>query len=1037
MKSRTIPVSLAATAVLLFAVSSPVCAETYSLQTYAYVQSYGCNGVDTGYYATDTTKFVVDFEFTDVSSKSWLIGAGHNTHKQCHAIYLNGNKQLAWTTRGQHWVATWNASSYKIAGSSIKDKRLVQTIASAGNTKTEVTTNLKYYDGSVEDITWHLVGNADNLTSTGPSDITTYLFCGNGDLGAGGGEKATAKIYSFEADDDCTSGVPAVFFAPAQNEGAAGFVNIIDGTFHGECCKEGVTTALSYSDGIGRASDYKWENGVLFAKFYAYSEDSVKGRVKLGSDDSGVGETSVWIARGASVTLSAIPCDGYVFTGWKGDTRAIVSGTASDASVSVTSDRAAQLLATFARTTTTARRAFDVGDYAQSGEDALLLQLDGIRNAEGGAHETSPAAWCDLANGTTVVANNGTPAFSGDAWVADAKTSFSLSSEAVKEAFANKSFTLEMFISHPPISDGYAYWIYSGNPDNRQLTAELRWPNSHNPLLEGVQWREPNSWRNANAVPAGSITAWNTRQHIAIVCDENGATTYCNGKWLHHTDGGSMDPTMSTITIGADLYGTNPLRDGAEISAIRMTARALSKDEIAYNAAIDAKRFLAGEAAAANEEANVIVESSATIDALDALNADLCGRYVAESGDVFKAPPVVFINGVGYKLEGYTLETWDEANAAWGEPVEYNGGTAYTATGDGKVRLTWQWRRVLRSDAGPISAYAQSSSDMLLHLDGILNAGSGSAHETAPTAWIDLVGGTAVAANGAPVFSEDAWVADGVSFFQTASDAVKNALAAKNFTLELIISHPGGQKTDDYGNYVYIGSDETNKRQLIVDLRQPNSENPLIQGVQYRESGWKSRSQLATSSVCKWKTRQYVSVVCDATGATTYCDGTQIHHTDGGSLEPSLSDITIGATQTGTSQLNPNAEICAVRMTKRALTSEELAHNQAVDHVRFTPDVIVVNGEVGETGVKGVSSLPSGRYDIEADSWAFTAEDIKVDGHIYNPRLTVETLINGEWANKRRFWTDSYTVDKSAIGESRIRLTWTWEVSKGFRVIVR
>jgi hypothetical protein len=46
------------------------------------------------------------------------------------------------------------------------------------------------------------------------------------------------------------------------------------------------------------------------------------------------------------------------------------------------------------------------------------------------------------------------------------------------------------------------------------------------------------------------------------------------------------------------------------------------------------------------------------------------------------------------------------------------------------------------------------------------------------------------------------------------------------------------------------------------------------------------------------------------------------------------------------------------------------------------------------------------------------------------PRLLVETWdeATGEWVadTTRPVWTESYTIDKAALGDSRIRLTWTW-----------
>lgn len=44
-------------------------------------------------------------------------------------------------------------------------------------------------------------------------------------------------------------------------------------------------------------------------------------------------------------------------------------------------------------------------------------------------------------------------------------------------------------------------------------------------------------------------------------------------------------------------------------------------------------------------------------------------------------------------------------------------------------------------------------------------------------------------------------------------------------------------------------------------------------------------------------------------------------------------------------------------------------------------------------------------------------------------------LTDGEWVQTAKLWTDSYTVDKAALGSSRIRLTWTWKVPVGTTII--
>ena len=70
-------------------------------------------------------------------------------------------------------------------------------------------------------------------------------------------------------------------------------------------------------------------------------------------------------------------------------------------------------------------------------------------------------------------------------------------------------------------------------------------------------------------------------------------------------------------------------------------------------------------------------------------------------------------------------------------------------------------------------------------------------------------------------------------------------------------------------------------------------------------------------------------------------------------------------------------------------------------------------------------------------TWTLTSGDAVVGVRHYSPRVTVETLVNGEWVAGRTMNRSAYTVDKAAIGDGRIRVTWTWDVSPGFLIIVR
>ena len=114
--------------------------------------------------------------------------------------------------------------------------------------------------------------------------------------------------------------------------------------------------------------------------------DGLGGTVSV---DGGAAATdhveTAWVAFGMAqtATFTATPEHGWTFLGWAGDTDAIVSGTASDLTVSVSATHGVALQAVFTRT----------AKYVQ---DGLVGFWDSLENAGFGRFDANVAAWKDL-----------------------------------------------------------------------------------------------------------------------------------------------------------------------------------------------------------------------------------------------------------------------------------------------------------------------------------------------------------------------------------------------------------------------------------------------------------------------------------------------------------------------------------------------------------------------------------------------------------------------------------------------------------------
>ena len=574
-------------------------------------------------------------------------------------------------------------------------------------------------------------------------------------------------------------------------------------------------------------------------------------------------------------------------------------------------------------------------------QDGLIGHLDAIENGGAGVHVAAPTEWTDLTGNQTFTLVNGS-AFSADAWVGNSNRYITATSPKALAALQNKAFTLEMVISHPasPVAN-YEYWAYFGNSDqnHRYLVLDIRKPNSPNPLVQGLQYRTKAYDGNVPVLDNG-LTAWGKRQYLAIVCSGTTATLYCDGTNVLHTyTKDSLSPTLSTLAFGATPNGSSPLNTGAEICTVRMTERVLTPAEILRNDFLDRVRFM-GASATDGATGWRVVNG-----ALQVLT------HVGGLG-------VQFSTDGGTTWQDNALDVWSDvgASVSFSARIAADGSSdvildalpAGATVSGGTVSFTAAMpaRIVARTATSPAtSLYVQDG--LIGHLDAIENGGAG-VHNASPSTWTDLTGKHAFdCANGA-AFSSDAWVGNASRYVKTTSPRALGALMRKAFTLEMVIMHPETPiAASGYEKWAVFGNDS--KRQLMVEIRTMNSKNPVIQGLQYRTDGYNHACEVPNGkgTTTAWGRRHCVSVTCDGDSATLYLDGTNAIHTSSyGTVEPTMDIVAFGGYSTGASPLSAGAEICAVRMTDRVLSSEERQHNRFLDGARFL-------GESATDGARG------------------------------------------------------------------------------------
>ena len=352
----------------------------------------------------------------------------------------------------------------------------------------------------------------------------------------------------------------------------------------------------------------------------------------------------------------------------------------------------------------------------------------------------------------------------------------------------------------------------------------------------------------------------------------------------------------------------------------------------------------------------------------------------------------------------------------------------------------------LRSFAAAVRVYDVGDyvqDGLVGHFDAIRNVGADEAHDSNATVWKNLAGGPDAEFQYLSGSAPNSCWTDTSYFFK--EDAMATTIDAidlgTNFTVQIAITANASAQGNVNGNDRYNNWFNDNPKQncgfwtdkqktLVVGDFRKYINDTLTSGYRPECANWDFK---------------YMTYMLDGTGQQCYLFQTASRPESGVNIIPLTHKGrkycwgAEDANGNGSLQAFLTGEYHSVRLYDRVLSDAELQQNRKVDEARYrgAGDVTIVNGAIGETGVTGESSLPDGVYNLESDSWTFTAQSVAEDGTKYQPSLTIETWNGSVWTNAKRIWTESYTVGKTAVAGGNIRLTWTWERPNWFMIIVK
>ena len=699
-----------------------------------------------------------------------------------------------------------------------------------------------------------------------------------------------------------------------------------------------------------------------------------------------------------------------------------------------------------------AYRAFDVDCYVPG----AVWNLDGIRNVGATeAHDPTALTWKNLgssrdSNDVFLQKNTG-----GSGWATASADELATGTygEWAEKGFIFKGnsrmrgskgistgtkYTMQVLVEADSTQHATSFvTIFNSNWDKLALLIQ---PSSNTLIFRTVESVAANSF----ALIPGPVFEYataiaNSDDNTEVLFSGTAAPTSGDGFRQNTKISGQ---TETGYAFGCANDGKSPLK--GTLKSFRYYQKVLSNEELAWNRAVDERRFF--DRAAPLPVTNAVVVSSV------AASAEPAGTYAVDGSHVFTAPRIATVDNAKYICTGYTLEEWDATTGDWGSATFHARELSCKVEDTDCVRITWKW-----TDGTGLATYGVSDyvwDGLEVFYDGICNQGVNVAHSTTALTWKNL--GSKGATN--DLFLQLLNAAGNGWSTATSLDAVgernPGAWTDNGFTL-VGDSRFRVVNTNGTNGGIQTGTDYS--LQTLVDAKTADQNEAAsfvfsLSAAKYSMILYKSgrfdwRSDDAPDSGTPLKMSgtsfDYATAIANGTDNTlALFSGTEIPTSGDGFRQ--LESITAHNLERGYDlggYGNANYDkllvgtIKSFRQYDHALSPEEVAQNRKVDDFRFFGKFAETDVIVQSTYAALQGNEPDGEYDIDG-SHTFTAPataTIKINGKTIAyvcAGYTVET-------QDGNYWTTSQTGDGNSIaiaeGQGVKRLTWLWRPVSGIR----